>query len=158
MSTSDLYSVYKTKAKHIAEFGNGHGTAPAIWGYLCKKHLNMESYAWLTAGSKLWDLSKDPRVSTHMRLVHAFTFNRALCPLDRLNELAEACEKVYTITYEDCPTHVNHWQSVANELRKIKPNKRSLGIGLSCTSIADHWLGWKGEEINKLWNIFEVLK
>ena len=83
MSTSDLYAVYRTKTKHIAGFPNGHGTAPVIWGYLCVKFLNTESHSWLlnygAANQPLWDLVKDPKLSKELRLVHAMTFNNAVC-------------------------------------------------------------------------------
>ena len=158
MSTSDLYTVFKTKSRHIAEYSNGHGTAPAIWGYLCNKYLHMERHSWISGVQKdLWNLADNPDVPKELRIVHAFTFDRAICPIDKIDELADACDKVYTLTHEDCPNNVNHWQAVANSLRNVKKDKRALGIGLSCTSISDPWCDWNGKQY-KVWDIFEVLK
>lgn len=159
MSTSDLYSVYKTKTKHLAEFPNGHGTAPVIWGYLCEKYLGQEKIAWLHGhdNKKLWDLVWDNNVPKDFRIVHAFTFDHAVCPNDKIKDLAESCLSVYQKTID--PTQVNHWENIGNFLKSFKPISRSKGVGLSCTSVCDNWIGWgryvkiKGDNS---WNIFSI--
>ena len=66
MSTSDLYLVYKTTATHFAEFRNGWGSAPILWGYLSETYLGRP---WsMLDDSELWDLVDDTRVAPSLRL------------------------------------------------------------------------------------------
>jgi len=158
MSTGDLYYVYKNQTRHIVEFRNGWGTAPALWGHLCENILHIDSSSWITGGEdqrKLWDLAIDPNVSKEFRLVHAFTFDRAICPLERREELALECESVYRQIVLKHPNHINHWNSIAVALKVIKPPKKAKGIGLSCTSVSDPWIDWKGGDT---WDIFDIFK
>src|ERR1700733_15232319 len=97
MSSSDLYRIYRTKATHYAEMRNGWGSAPAVWSYLAVKFLGREQHDYLRGDgndSELWGLGRDSRVPRELRLAHAFCFDQAMCPIERLGELAEACEEV----------------------------------------------------------------
>lgn len=156
MSTSDLYRVYGTKATHIAEFRNGWGSAPVVWGYLCEKYLGGTRTSWgiNTPLEKLWALSADERVPRCLRLTLGFTYDWAVCPPKKAGELADALEEAGKLC--DRPGYVNHWQAIANELRNHKARARQVGIGISCTSVNDIWIDWKGKK--KPWNVFAVLK
>jgi hypothetical protein len=169
MSTSNLYSVYKTRTKELAAFGNGWGTAPVLWDYLEKAYLNKRSGSWLCGNDKdkaeLWNLVTNPNVPVCFRLVHAFTFNNVVCPYKQTTKMAEHCRKVFGILKEDESSvmladkdimpRVNHWERIANVLEIIKSDKRALGIGLSCTSISDPWIGWKGGV--KVRSVFDMI-
>ena len=166
MSTSNLYSVYKTRTKELASFGNGWGTAPVLWDYLEKAYLNKRSGSWLCGDDKdkteLWNLATDSKVPVYLRLVHAFTFINVVCPYEKANEMAEHCRKAFNtiredesrdmLTDKDRSLRVNHWERIANVLEIMKPNKRALGIGLSCTSVSDPWIGWKGGKVRSVFD------
>lgn len=155
MSTSDLYRVYRTKATHIAEYRNGHGTAPLVWGYLNVFYLGGSRYGWGIGRDldPLWALSKDPRVPRSVRIAHAFTFDQAVCPMERITELADALDEAGKVcAYEQ---HVNHWSAIAADLRAHKAKARQIGIALSCTSVSDSWIDWKGDPQG--WSLFYAL-
>lgn len=156
MSTTDLYRVYRTTATPIAEFRNGWGSAPVIWGYLNQRYLGGDRFNWGLGRDcePLWNLAKDERVPRAIRLVHAFTFDNALCPVDRTHELADACDDAGKLC--DMPSHVNHWAAIAAALREHKPRSRQIGVALSCTSVSDPWIDYHGSD--KLWSVFAVVE
>jgi hypothetical protein len=153
MSTSDLYKVYKTKAKHVAEYRNGWGTGPVLWDYLCVNHLGLPDMDWLINSSHhpMWALKVDKGIHRNMRLVHAMCHDHVIISKELMPAVADACDYVYKYTHELFPNKANHWAEIAEDLRKIKVDKRCLGVGLSCTSVCDNWISWKGgEEINPI--------
>ena len=154
MSTSDLYRVYRTKASHIAEYRNGWGSAPLLWGYLNEKYLGGTRYGWSGINnSPLWALSKDMRVPRSLRITHAFTFDQSVCPVDRVSELADALEEAGKICAHE--QHVNHWASIAHDLRQTKLKARQIGFALSCTSVCDPWMSWRGDP--QCWDTFAAI-
>jgi len=115
---------------------------------------------WLWAGNELWSLADSIyslKVPRELRLVHAFSLDRAVCPINKIEDLANCCEKAYEVIFKKEPTHINHWKRLADELRNIKPNKKSLGIGLSCSSVCDPWIDWNGNDMDRLWDIFSMV-
>ena len=150
MSTSDLYKVYKTKAKHMAEYRNGWGTGPALWGYMCQKYLGLDNNDWLihSQNDPMWALRLDKGVPRNIRLVHAMCYDHVVIPKTMLSEMADACSEVYSLTQAIHPEQANHWADIAADLRKAKVEKRCLGVGLSCTSVCDNWCSWKGGEVH----------
>lgn len=152
MSTSDLYRVYRTTASRVAEFRNGWGTAPLLWDHLSANFAGGRK--WIFEAEYLWPLANDERVPNALRLAHAFTFDGAVCPINRTSEFADACDEVATTCAKD--GYVNHWAAVAAELRKAKARARQIGWALSCTSVNDVWCTWKGDP--KPWDIFSVLE
>lgn len=153
MSTSDIYRVYRTTARHVAEFRNGWGSAPILWGFLNQKYLGKDRYSMFGDQKDLWALVRDDRVPRCLRIAHAFTFDRSVCPPDRIAELADACDETAKIVaYEQ---HVNHWADFATTLRAMKCKARQIGVGLSCTSVSDPWIDFKGSD--GLWNTFAAV-
>lgn len=157
MSTSDLYKVYKTRAVHVTEYGNGWGTGPVLWGYLCVKHLGVQEIDWMlrhslssTERHPIWALRYDKNISRNIRLVHAMCCDHVVISKDLIPVMANACDEVYKTTHEFFPDKVNHWADIAKDLREIKIEKRCQGVGLSCTSVCDNWMSWRGEEINPI--------
>ena len=128
MSTSNLYKLYKTKTRKIAEFQNGWGSAPALWSYLCVKFLNWQDSAWLiNSGEKLrplWNLVLNPNVPTCLRIAHAFTFDKSACPIIKIPDLIKACQETYTITHKD--GYANHWGNIARTLTNTKVDELPL--------------------------------
>lgn len=157
MSTSDLYRINKTGARHVAEFRNGHGTAPLIWGYLNQQFLGREPNAWLFGNNDaLWKLSSDDRVPRDVRITHAWCMDGAICPPDRLEELRAACAATGKICGRE--QHVNHWQAISEAIAAYKPRRGERGLGISCTSVSDPWIdfprsGYRGEP----WSLFDAL-
>ena len=161
MSCSNLYKVYKTKTRELAEFHNGWGTAPVLWGHLCEKYLHQDANFWLMAGfgkesslQPLWDLTKNQAVPACLRIVHAFTFNNAVCPPERKDELSKACQEVFDITYDSI--HVNHWKAVAESLKSCATDRKMIGIALSCTSVEDPWISGNGSNVRNLFSILNT--
>lgn len=156
MSSSDLYRVYRTKTAHYAEMRNGWGTAPVVWSYLVVRFLGRARHDYLRENDQeLWSLCRAERVPRELRLVHAFCCDQAICPLDRLADLATACEEVYRLT--SAGPGVNHWATIANFLRGHCRKPKQLGLGLSCTSVSDPWIGWKPQRTQAPWDIFEYV-
>lgn len=160
MSTSTLYIANKNGVRQVAEFQNAYGTAPVLWRYLCKEYLKQEPEYWLSIaeGDKsLWRLVNNPMVPLSLRLVHAFTFNNAVCHSDKKQILAEALLDTYRVTHDFSPDYVNHWQNMGHLIKTMKPFPKSQGIGLNCTGIYDSWIEWK-RGARKVQNIFDLIK
>ena len=140
MSHSAIYLVYKTTARQILEYNNGYGTAYVLWAMLSEKYLGGRQAYYSDAGLKaLWGLYKRQNIPEHLRLCHIFTFDNAVCHADDLCRLADACDKTFYDLDAFNNNTVNHWRDLATDLRKIKNEPRLLGIGLTCTSVADAW-------------------
>jgi hypothetical protein len=158
MSTSDLYRLYRTKATHFAEFRNGWGSAPILWGHLCVTYLGREFHGWggLTGNDQkpLWDLVHNKKVPECVRIAHAFTMDYSYCPVARIKDAADMFSHVGQIVVHE--NYVNHWPAFAESLRVHKAKSRQLGVALSCTSVSDPWCQWTPEK--KPWDIFEVLQ
>jgi len=157
MSTSNLYKLYRTKTTEISGFQNGWGTAPVVWGYLLEVYLKREANSWLfpTQDSQpLWNLVDNPKVPMPLRIVHAFCFNKTICPSDKILQLADACEKTYEITHLHKEDHINNWKLITQVLREKKIDKRCIGIALSCTSISDQWISTNGIQDIKTFDLF----
>jgi hypothetical protein len=156
MSRSTLYQVFRTTTREVAEYKNSWGSAPALWNLLGKEYLGQERAIIMQDARPLWRLASDPRVPTAIRMVHAFTFDLALCPIGRVAELAAACDKAYSYVKKRNPETVNHWQAIAGDLRVLakKHDYRCIGAGLGCTSVNDPWESW----ITDPWDLFQVLE
>lgn len=139
MSYATLYAVSKTCIREVAEFRNGWGTAPILWDRLSRDYLDRR---WPSMGDseidELWQLSQDPRVPLDWRIAHTMTFDGALIVPERISRAAEACRAVAPLLPED---RVSHWEALADTLQAYQLRGPSiLGLGLTCTSVADHWI------------------
>lgn len=145
MSTSDLYLVFKSSARHFSEHRNGHGSGPAIWGTLRKMHGLRDGWGREQEAEdrKLWALARNPEVPPHLRLAHAFTFDRAYCPTEHLMKMADALEAAHADILRIGPFTWSHFADFAQELRRAarKPDRRLRGVALNCTSVSDAWIG-----------------
>ena len=107
----------------------------------------------------LWALDEDKRVPEHMRMAHRFTFDGAICPFDRAEDLSRSLKFAYAETHIEHPNKVNHWDAIADTLLKADfgrvMDKRALGFGLSCTSVSDPWGDWATSEKRKVWDILQ---
>lgn len=160
MSTTTLYKLYKTKVTEFAEFQNGHGSAPPIWDYLCKRFIGADANYYSNV-NELWPLAKDKRVPEILRVVHSFTFDGAYCPTEKLDILINASLIAYK-TFNECeqwgPSKVNHWQAIGEAIRKEKFNKNCCGVVIGCTSVCDPW-EWAGKkECGEAWDCIEYAR
>jgi len=139
MSTSTLYKVYKTTRTEIADYRNGHGSAPPVWDWLSSHFLGIQGY--YGAGDKLWALAKDERVPLNVRLCHAFTFDYAVVPPKHFGLMGEACAEMNRILEEwpQWKNCVNHWGAFSDLFNTLKVTKRCIGVGMRCTSVCDVW-------------------
>lgn len=145
MSTSNLYLVYKTKVREVAEFRNGHGSAPPLWGWLGMNFLGWERNSdWLFSKDMrpLWNLAKDDRVPEWARICLAMTLDRAIITVEHQQVAANACLKCHEVidAWPEWANCVNHWKAIGEAIATVKIPKRSAGLGLSCTSVSDVWL------------------
>ena len=161
MSSSDLYRVSKTTARHVAEFRNGSGTGPVIWGHMLVHYLGRDPHSWLFPeddNKALWALPQEMSIPIHLRLAMLFTYDGAVCPCGRAGELADALSKAWSDTNIDKPDWVNHWLAVSHALRKAEPHHRAIGFGLSCTSVSDPWCDYHGTAHDREpWDLFTGL-
>ena len=157
MSTSDLYRINKTSARHVAAFRNGHGTAPLVWRYLNRQFLGRDENAWLFGeNDRLWKLTSDERVHRDVRIVHAWCMDGAVCPPDRLEELRAACAGTGKICARE--NHVNHWQAISEVIAAYRPRRGERGLAISCTSVCDPWCDFpRGEFQGEPWSLFDAL-
>lgn len=142
MSTTNLYRVYKTTATEVAEYRNGWGCGPQLWGYLCMRYLGKPDSFWLNpprdAGpSPLWKLHNDPRVPEPLRIAHAMTYEGAIISFADRDRAADALNIAHDIV--DRPNVVNHFRAIAADLRAQPNRPRLIGFGVSCTSVCDPW-------------------
>lgn len=157
MSYSTIYRIFRTTATSYADFRNGWGTAPLLWDYLAKTFIGSRfTFFDYSRDNLLWDLAKDSRVARDLRLAHAWTFDRALCPLGRAIEMANACDVVAVQCAKE--DHVNHWAALAVALREAKAKPRQIGWGLNGTSVSDVWQEWAGRnDRQEPWSIFDLV-
>lgn len=139
MSRATLYKVYKTKRTQLAEFSNSHGSAPPVWEWLAVHHLGASHYYGVT--DSLWKLAKDTQVPVDVRLCHAFTFDYAVVPPEHFGRMSEACAAMNRIleVWPEWKDYVNHWGAFSELFKTLKVDKRCVGIGMRCTSVADIW-------------------
>jgi hypothetical protein len=144
MSSSSLYLVYGKTASEVATYRNGWGSAPPVWDWLRAQFLSEEVRPLFGDDKALWALARDERVPVQWRMVHAFCFDWAVCPIARLADLADACDYVGASLPDN--GNVNHWPEIAAELRRHarRKDKRLQGISIGCTSVSDPWWDWDG--------------
>lgn len=156
MSYSTIYRVYRTKVTPAAEFRNSWGTLPPLWGHMCQRFLGKGENAWLIEypgiDQELSALFGRKDIPLSLRAATAFTFDKAVCPLDRVTEFADLLDEVSKITAKTGT--VNHWAGIAKALRDDKPRRKPIGYAIGCTSVSDPWGDWNGE----YWDIFEGIE
>jgi hypothetical protein len=152
MSYSTLCAIYKTVATGLREYRNGWGTGPAVWDYLSTKYLGT---SWgLRGDDRLWKLARDASVPLPVRACHAFTFDGAVIPRDKLSEMADLLQEGAAILEAASPDRVNHFRAIADDLRKLKLHPRAVGVGLNCTSVSDVWPREAKHWAHKPWDCY----
>lgn len=160
MSHSTLWNVYNTKVTFHSEYQNGHGSAPSVWGYICKNILGEDENWWLFNSGEnalhLWDVYKNREVHPAVRFALLWTFDYGVVTIKNIGRAITYCEEVANITHRS--EYVNHWYDFSIALRNIKrKHHRSLiGIGLGCTSVNDPYEYVKRKDM-KLFGVIETL-
>jgi hypothetical protein len=93
MSHSTLWACYRTKVVRLAEYRNGHGSAPPIWDLLWSTYVEQGMKLPLMREERLrelWALGTDPKVAEHHRLALQFTFDRCVVPSSLWQTMATA--------------------------------------------------------------------
>lgn len=158
MSTTDLYILNGQSTTHLAEFRNGHGSAPICWDYLGKKYIDEKPIYSLSENylKKVWALDQLGKLTDQERIVMRLTFDRCYIPLDYLNETADACSAFGHECEDDA--RVNHWPAIGVALKdaaNMKFNRHARGIVMSCTSVCDPWIQPSSEYLSNAWPINE---
>lgn len=166
MSCTEIYGFNKNgKAYEIAEIGNSHRGAMAVWTLLEKKYLPPTQFMRIISSDgaqELWDLYKDKRLTEAERIVLMSTFDKVIINKENIVKLLDAFRQFegYTSLKE---------QADAIE-QEIKANKNIIAIAFNQTSVnADTWDNYnyneKKEESypynikkqNDHWELFEEL-
>jgi hypothetical protein len=123
--------------------GNGFGSSPVLWDYLCKKYLG-PTMSWLSNITRFWNeealnqsLSTDDRFLLHM------TYDQALLPR---NEFRRAAELLNPFTSKE---RVSHWPEIVKMLLESADDEEILGFGIYSTSVSDNLWQYEVEDETK---------
>jgi hypothetical protein len=138
MSSTIVYHVRPgIDAEEAFRLQNSWGSAPYVWEQMGMRYLG---WSQLKIGEvdKLWPLYLREDIPFHHRAVLVMTFDRAYIGDDNCHRAAE-CIRMFLRDFPPPPTHVNHWEKIANYMEQ-KPNFR--GIGFQHTTVAEYlWIG-----------------
>jgi hypothetical protein len=159
MSSTSLYAVYKTKANHLSEYRNGHGSGPAIWDYISEKCFGERFNMFDTEKEeKFWALWKDPRLTRNEKAVLLSTYDGAIVEKEFLEEFAAACKEVHQLIIENTRWDWNHFKDIGESVSMYfsKLDYRCLGVGIGCTSISDPWEYCAKGDLS-VWGVYESI-
>ena len=159
MSATYLRCIHETTTAIFATLRNSHGTHRPLWDYLGARYLGcsalMDSFIKSDLDMQsLWDLVGNPRVEDNLRLALGFTFDWAVCPFARKDELAAACSYAYECieAQPEFVNMINHWQTIATHIQSlIIYGREPEFLGMTCTSVGDAW-----EEPSQNWQLFNI--
>lgn len=154
MSYTSVYAVYKTKATSLSEFGNGHGSGPAIWDYISIK-LFKRKFSCFGDNDEFWKSYKDNRLSRNEKAVLLSTYDMAIVEVDHLEEFAAACKEIHDLIINETHWTWNHFKDIGEQAEALnkKHDYRCLGLGIGCTSVCDPWEPYNFEK-NKSWGVY----
>lgn len=162
MSSTNVYALNGKSTTHLRSFRNGWGSAPVLWDYLGEKYLGWTNGMPMfnkPALQKLWDLSRDSRVTVEERICHRLTFDYAYVPLEHLGLVGDACYSVYAAMPEKFKgDRVNHWYNIGSlftQLAERKFHHRCRGVCMAPTSVEDHWCNPDPEWVKDAWPILK---
>jgi hypothetical protein len=121
----------------VTRMGNGFGSGPVLWTYLCKKYLGPNSM-WMMDIRKFWKEGLDKTLPADDRFLLYMTYDQALVPRAEFRRAAELLSK--------CPVDggVNHWPEIVKMLNESADDADILGFGFYATSVADNV--WKFQD------------
>ena len=123
------------------EMGNGWGSSPVIWGYLCKKYIGPQSI-WLMDLPKIESKEILARMDPKDRFLFYMTCDRTVLPRA---EFLRAATLIEAVPIE--LNQVSHWPSLVKVLRARAEDERVLGFGIQATSVSDNlWEQWSEKE------------
>jgi hypothetical protein len=146
MSTASLYVAGPDgRMEEHSEYGNAWLFGMAIWQYLINRYLTAylpKSGFWMGDGeflSRLWQLSKDPRVPFVEQVCHACTFDRALVRGSERDVVVNCFRSMATLLPR------SHLTQMAEMIESLPPEIRA--IGWQATSVAESlWWVYPGPE------------
>ena len=100
VSHSTLWLVHKTTARVLAEYRNGHGSAPPIWDLLWSRYVERGRRFPIHTERRhgeLWALASERRVAESHRIALGLTFDRVVVSLApaSLVRVADALDEVH---------------------------------------------------------------
>lgn len=154
MSCTSLYELFGTKVNCIAELHNGHGSGPAIWDYISNK-LRGKDFSIFDDDKNFWPLYKDARLDDDERAVLLSTYDRAFIEVDRLNDFAEACQKIHPLIIETTRLEWSHFEAIGKAAEELYRNHdyRCKGLAIGCTSVCDIWEQESTKDIDS-WGVY----
>lgn len=131
-STSVMAILISGVTEEIEELRNSYGSAPVIWGAMCKRYLGNET-EYMKQDTKLWNLYKDPTISKRIRAVLVMTYDNFYVEKKHFDRAAKDIE--FFMKHMDMGDGVNHWEAIATIFRGAPD---IVGIGFSWTSVCDN--------------------
>lgn len=133
MSCTTIKAIWPgVKHEDLEELRNSHGSAPVIWGALCKRYLGGE-FKWLTEYEKLFKLHERLDVPACLRVVLMMTYDRAYVLKKDYQKAAKDIKEFLSLA-EVPSNYANHWPRIA-EIFESDPDIPA--IGFYCTSVSD---------------------
>lgn len=134
----------------IAKFPNAWGSAMRVWTALMHRYMipatceGMERTLSLgkilcdeDEQAKLWKLHEDPRLTTAEKVVHLWTYDKALVESDRLTEMADHFEEFERLHPGNKGSHLPAFAAL---YRSHQPDTYALGLCVVQTSVCcDVW-------------------
>jgi len=159
MSSTSVYAIYKTKASHIDEYHNGHGSGPAIWDYISMKLTGQEFQMFGDDLDSFWKSWKDKRLSRNEKAVLLSTYDNAVIEIKYMEEFSKACIEVHNLINNGSKWTWNHFSDIGKTANKLafKHDHRCIGFGIGCTSICDPWEFWDPKQ-GKPWGVYETIE
>ena len=157
MSTTSVYELFNTKVNCVAELRNGHGSGPAIWGYIANKLYRKDFYQM--NDKEFWLSYKDDRLDCDEKAVLLSTYDNAFVEVDNLAEFAGSCRKVHKLIVATTTWDWSHFEDIGNaaEIMHKKHDRRCKGLAIGCTSVCDIWEQESPKNI-KSWGVYEYIK
>ena len=126
MSRSTAFEIkFGKELVELAEYGNGHGAAPVIWGAMCVKYLGAKNeWAWM-GNDDLWGLYKREDIPEHHRAVLVMTFDHAYLSRKNFKRAAKDI-RAFLADFPVNADYVNHWPKIADLLDTL--DCRNFGI------------------------------
>ena len=142
MSTTSICKVYKTKANPVQYYPNSWLGAMLVWeavGTLCGRPFNLLGMRDSYLQEKWWTIWKHPKLTEQYRAVLLWTYDFNIVKEQDISRFSEALAAMHELIRKQSPGTLSHFGNMAEDIKRIKIDKRCLGLGLNANSVSDLW-------------------